>query len=358
MMSRRQILATAPSALLLGLGGCGGGGGSGSESGTATTPSRTRTSLTPGHPALALSDGYAWRNTAGTATCERPVFDAAGMHLTNPGARVQFHSDSRDVTVRLQHTDRMSAEPIFSGAGCVMVDEAPYAHFEATFGQPGEIELNLAFDAIRPRRFEVLLPAIASVEVGAIEVDAAAQVARPATAQRPRWAALGDSITHGLGPSSIERTWACRLARAQGWELLNGGYAGYPCIPGTATALGGTELDIATYNIGTNDWAQQVPLAEFRSNLKLWLSGFRSVQPLIPLYLITPTWFDASRPVPLEAYRQQVREVVAEEASPLTRLIEGPTLAGHDRDRFPDGVHPGDDGSEEMAGALLALLAS
>jgi len=96
-----------------------------------------------------------------------------------------------------------------------------------------------------------------------------------------RYAALGDSLTAGVGADSVEGTFPYQLAKKITGsekikiELLNLGVPGArsaQVISGQLTELEKFQPDLITLFIGTNDMHNWVSLAEFKENFQTILS--------------------------------------------------------------------------------------
>lgn len=82
--------------------------------------------------------------------------------------------------------------------------------------------------------------------------------------------ALGDSITHGIG-AAAEAAYPAQLARATGWNVVNGG------VPGDASAQALARLPalldehrpaLVIISIGGNDFLRRLPEADIEAHLR------------------------------------------------------------------------------------------
>lgn len=357
--SRRQFLAAMSGLALV---GCGGAATRSTISSTPGSQKAVEPSEPVGyaanHPAISYSDAFAVELSSDSARFHRPVSDIWGMEYVSPGSRARFVSNAESVVIQLHYSALLAMPSIYNGVGCVLVDGVLYTTFEQAYGYNGALDVRLDFIGMAPRLIEVLMPYAACVELKRVTLDAGASLlsapARPAI----RCGFYGDSITQGFNAAQVDQTWAYRLSAANNWQMLNGGYAGYPCMPEEGAIFAQTPVDLGIYTIGFNDFFTQTPLASFQANFSEWIRGYRSLLPDLKLYCITPTYSSVSRPIALEAYRQVMRDVLIALDDPMNVLIEGESLSDRDEAAFPDGIHPSDATALQIAEALAARISA
>ncbi len=359
--TRRRVLIALQAQMALGLVGCSSGGGSTAPASSAPKGSATsipQRHYSPDHTAYDYSDHFSSDVSEDAAAFTRMIEDGHGLMHVNPGSRIRFATDSARVGISLRYSARISSHVIFNGVGTVLVNGEVWTTFEREWGDAGDIVVPLEFPDAYVRIIEILLPLSAGVEFLGTTLDGQAMLMKPPLRPALRCGIFGDSISQGLGASRSERSWPFLLGRMKQWQIINGGYAGYPCLPETARAYADAHVDVATYMIGANDFVRQIPLDRFRSRFLQWVLTYRALSPATRLYCVTPTHSLIDRPISLEAYRQIIRETISTTSDPLTSVIDGPSLAPGDTHHFPDGLHPGDDGSERIATSLVASLSA
>jgi lysophospholipase L1-like esterase len=186
-----------------------------------------------------------------------------------------------------------------------------------------------------------------------VEIDGTAAAA-PRTGRR--LVVIGDSISHGFWASDVTRSWPFLVAQATGMELVNLATGGRMCVPADGTMAASCAPDVITYLIGYNEFGQQKDLVDFGARYAQTLANIRAGRPGARVLAITPLWSPNAKPIPLEAYRQAIRDAVAAAADPLVTLVEGLSLMPADPSSLTDTVHPSDAGSASIAQALAALL--
>jgi lysophospholipase L1-like esterase len=296
---------------------------------------------------------------ADKATFVRPIVDS-NFQYANPGARARFVSDSTYVVVRLRYTGKWPTIGGNNAVGAILVDGALSQTFTspAARGIVADKAVALSFGSAIARLIEVVLPYGEDVDFIGIDVLSGSTLspapARPAT----RYVALGDSITHGFSASDVLYSWVYKLAAAKNWQLINCGYGGRRVTATDGTAAGNLNPGVMTYLIGYNDFTSQTPLATFKSTFKSAINNVRAVKPSIKIHCITPTWTPNTNALTIENYRQQIRDALTELANPLNVLIEGNGLATNSTSHFPDGIHPNDAGSDQIATALTSFVSA
>lgn len=175
----------------------------------------------------------------------------------------------------------------------------------------------------------------------------------PAPAGAPLYVACGDSITAGSAYPD-RPTYAALLAVSRGWQCINLAVGGSLCVPDHGERAGLLAPSRVTYLIGYNEFYAQTAPGEFCARYRQFIARLFAVRPEARLAAITPTWSPHVRPIPLEAYREAIRAAVAGDAR--VQLVEGESLARGDLSRFPDGVHPDEAGTLEIAAALARIV--
>ena len=190
----------------------------------------------------------------------------------------------------------------------------------------------------------------------------------PASAARPRWIAYGDSITQGWSVAEASNSWARRIARRYGLELVNLGLAG-SARGETAAAMAVAEAtaDIVTIAWGTNAWATIPTDAEqIRHTMRTFLTTVRQGQPHVPIVVMSPIVRPKAESTPnrlgstlselRSALEESVREFQGASNDGRITLVLGLDLV--EPDELADGLHPNDQGHGTMADRIAPYIES
>ncbi|SDT99014.1 Lysophospholipase L1 [Verrucomicrobium sp. GAS474] len=291
-----------------------------------------------------------------------------GYRWDNPGTRIGFRTDATAIDVLLHSSTRHAATAARNTTLRYRIDGRSEAGWTSTPREPGDTVLRLTSPA--PGTFhdyEVILPYADAVECHGLRLapsndDSEPRLETPPARPAFRYVAYGDSVTHGFTASEASRGYAFRLAEMKGWQLLNMGFGGRSSNPSDAEALGSLAPDLLTVLMGVNDWQSGIPVATYRIQMDAFFFLLRKHLPTTSIYLLTPLWVAPSwKPehaaVPLEAYRQALRDLVSTRRDPHLHLVEGPSLIDPDPALFdPVAVHPNDQGFAQMATWLADII--
>ena len=206
------------------------------------------------------------------------------------------------------------------------------------------------------RDFEIVLPIADRVSFHGLRVPQSAEFHRVHRKRSPIYVAYGDSITQGFWASDPTRSFAYRLAKAKGWQLVNMGFGGRCVSASDVFAVARLKPDVVTVLIGVNDCLDCTSLDDFAEEYSLLLYNIRFFRHGVPITVITPLsvpgkWEGTAE---LERYREVVRRAVQVTKDEAIHLVEGPALIPSDDQYFHDGLHPNDAGFELMAERLAA----
>jgi lysophospholipase L1-like esterase len=207
----------------------------------------------------------------------------------------------------------------------------------------------------------IYLPDPTPITVTSVRADGG--TLEPAAPQ-PRWVVYGDSIAQGWSASDPGLTWPARAGRALGLDPINLGFAGAARgEAGSAAHVAATPADIITLAWGTNCWSM-VPFDEeqMRSTMRAFLETVRAQQPDVPIVVVSPITrpeveqTENVRGATLAQLRAAAEEAVRDFAAESTGvhllpglgLVPGPLLV--------DGVHPGDEGHQLLADAIVLAV--
>jgi lysophospholipase L1-like esterase len=306
----------------------------------------------PTDPVFSYTDCCSVNVTTARARFSRPTIDGQGFETTNPGARVRFEA-SGSLAVNLGYTALVTRTDTYQDVGSIEIDGIEVSTFRspAAEGTPATLTVPVASDG-NAHAVSIVMPYCASVDF-----LGASGVLQPALSPPPvRYAAAGDSITQGFDASRTTKSWPYGVAAANGWQIVNHGYGGRVCVPADGTTVAGLAPGLISYLIGYNDFSAQVPVAAFQANVAAFIRNVRAAS-AAPLFCITPIYSPNAGSIPLEGYRQAIRNAVAAANDPLTMLVEGLDLMPADDTLLQDGVHPNDAGSAAIIASLAPVLA-
>jgi lysophospholipase L1-like esterase len=185
--------------------------------------------------------------------------------------------------------------------------------------------------------------------------------------RQPRWLAYGDSIVEGWVASAPARAWPAVAARRFGLDVVNVGYAGAARGEiASAEQLARVGADVISVSYGTNCW-RLTPhsAAMLRAGAAGFLAVLRQGHPHTPIVVTSPVLRPDAEATPnrlgatlgdlREAVEEAARERISDGDSAL-HLVTGGGVIG--ADLLPDGIHPGDEGHEVLAGVFGGAVAS
>ena len=295
------------------------------------------------------------------------ILDIAGKgyRWDNPGTSIRFQTDAQELVAVLNYSDFHTSATARNGVGVYSVDGIfkPEWSFKTrqkgVLREPETLSVSLATGgAAGLHQYELFLPYGDSVEFAGLRVNAEARFEPDKTKPLVRYVAYGDSITHGFSASDISKTYPFLVAKEKGWQAINLGLGGRSSTAADGKLIGALKADVVTVLMGANDWQGGAPLDRYCTNMVVFISNVRLMQPEVPVYLLTPLWVHSSWNPPgkitdLENYRKVLREIVAARKDPNLYVIEGPELIDPELslfDRVP--LHPNDKGFAMMAERL------
>jgi len=224
------------------------------------------------------------------------------------------------------------------------------------------VGLNLMLNSVNPGQpvtFKIVCPSVSAVAFQGLQIEDTAALFPVAPLNRYRYAAFGDSITHGIGQdawSDLSYPWL--LAETRNWQVFNFGVAGSFATSAFGAMVDDFPFDIATVLWGQNDWNWQNDLPLFTSRCEQFVTDFRAHHPTTALYLITLIASTRTTPSPnngytRENYRQAVRDLVAARVTGGDShifVLEGLSLTS--LTDLSDGVHFSTSGASNFAAAL------
>ena len=183
--------------------------------------------------------------------------------------------------------------------------------------------------------------------------------------EQPRWIAYGDSIAQGWVTSKPDLAWPAVVAREHGLNVFNFGYAGAARgeIASAEQLAKLPPADVITVTHGTNCWTRVPHSAEqMRANTGAFLEVLRQGHPEAPIIVVTPILRADGEAQPnrlgatLPDLRNAMEQAVQELRDDNIAVHDGRDIV--DADRFPDGIHPDDEGHAQLAAVIGPLVAS
>ena len=278
---------------------------------------------------------------------------------TQSGVRIIFKTDSR--TVKPVFTERTDAD--------LRVTTNFYGIYKnGTFtGNVRGDGLVLTSDG-SITEWEIALPIFYGVDFGGLILDDGAKLYKVERSDRPVYAAIGDSITHGAGQSQCgsNGSYPGVLADTNGYLLYNFAVGGSQISPAIAGELEGLDVDIITVLWGYNDWnGLKGDIEEITRRYTSLVSELRRVQPDARIYFIMPTICTnedgtsgkRAPGCPLDDVRNAERSIVQAAIDAGDRnmfIIEGKELTS--TDLLKGGVHFTNDGAARFGKALAGIV--
>lgn len=312
----------------------------------------------PTHPAMSYSDHSGVTVTTERARFLRPmVFNDAYEHCA-PGSRIRFRSDAPSMTVLL-FFNNLNTTAAYNDVFLVFVNGVFYQEIDPTNNRTAHpYAVNLSFGTSQFRTIEILLPYCAGVDHSRVIQDPRYLLLKCLPRPSTRMMCIGDSITQSFSAAGIGQSWTMGVALNKNWELVNMGYGSSRTEHHMAGDDAGTiDPDVIVVMLGYNDFGSQTPLATFKTQYDTLLDNLLE-DTLAKIYVITPLWGSATNTITLAQYRTAIGEVVTAIGSSRITQINGLTLATNSTASFPDGIHPNNAGSTEIATNLAPLLAA
>lgn len=316
----------------------------------------TQTFISPLDPGLSYSEYVGASIDANAARFDRLIINWDG-NLNSPGTRINFASDATKISVQLDYQSTISTP----GAGLFGLEmdgelQALTIGSDTDVGSSYYIVHKAATYQGR-REYSLIFPYGSQVAFQGLRLSGGAPGLLGTTAPRPStlYAAYGDSITHGFQASSTSAGYPYQVGKLQQERVINMGFIGRKITGSDGTGVAFLGADRITIAIGVNDFIGgdiliPTSLADFSFRYDSFIDNVRAVQPTVPIFAITPTWY-SQQSVPnslgldLDDYRQAIRDVVFQStvSDPNLYLIEGTVLVPPGPQYFPN-VHPNDAG--------------
>lgn len=196
-----------------------------------------------------------------------------------------------------------------------------------------------------------------SVKEISLDDDCYIEAVRP----KKKLIAFGDSITHGFDAVRPSNRYVARLAQALDAEEYNKAIGGERFFPKLAELKDELSPDYITVAYGTNDWAGDGTLAQFKDRCKRFLKSLSINYPYSRIFAITPIWRkDMDMPDKFCRFEELdgVIYSLAEDIENVS-VISGIDLVPHDEKLYGDlRLHPNDEGFEHYFKNLYSNIKS
>lgn len=301
--------------------------------------------------ATVYTDYQSLNVTRTRAKMRRIYVDISNYYNAAPGARIRVLTTVPDVKFIFEYDD---PQPVsYNGAFSVLVNDVEQDPIVFPNGS-GEVAIQVI--GTGSRTIEVIMPYGSSWLFKGIQRFNTGTLTAPAARPAKRIACFGDSITNGYFASRAARSWPFLLAGFQSAQLINCGYGSETSAADRGTEAGNLLADITTFCIGYNDFGAQTALATYKANVQQFVDEFRAVHPTGKLYLGGPFYTPNTNTLTPAMYRTQVADVVTSESDPNTILLNTLGASTNAVTSWPDGIHPNNVGSLEIATAFNGAI--
>lgn len=317
--------------------------------------------ISPQDPLVQITDCARVVRTSEATRMDRFIQTASGFRYDNPGARIRFRTDAKNLSARFKFTTQHTRVGAVNSKGLYTVNGKISGSF---LRDPESDEVTVKLSGNNRAKvcdYELIMPYGDSVEFTGLSLGDGKLLpaaARPAF----KYVAFGDSITHGFRAGDISRTYPFIIGEKLQWQVVNMGFGSRTTVPSDGDCIAACGGDIISILIGFNDFYGSKPIADYAQDLKDLIFRIRKLKPDTPIFLITPLW--SSEPawaaskigLKLEDYRKAARQVVAESNDTQLHLIDGLSLMDNFPEMTTDGIHPNDKGFAQIAERLAPIL--
>lgn len=272
--------------------------------------------------------------------------------FSSPGSRIRFNSTHPEVHLLFRTNTPEGGSQ--NGVASVLVNgnEINTYNMPASSGSPYTVVVKGSGN----RLIEFILPYARHVDFLGIRAYGRGQISPPPVRTSYKIAVFGDSITQGFFSSKATKTWAYMLAEMQDAQIINYGFGSSFIDPTAAIAIRNKNPDLVICCTGYNNFAAQTPLASYKASFASFHSNIRATLPTVPIYL-GGLWFTTNTNTLTPAnYRTQISNLVSELADPNTYYVDTLAAATNNVSHWPDGIHPNEEASIEIATFLDNLI--
>lgn len=208
---------------------------------------------------------------------------------------------------------------------------------------------------------EIWLPQAGRIALREVSFDGEAE---PFSPTGPRWITYGSSITQAGGAYGPSETWPALVARTNGWDGVNLGFAGECHLdPIAARTIRDLPAGLISLCLGINIHGGATYSGRtLPGQVESFIATVREGHPRTPLIVITPLSVPdrEGKPNAVGLTLDDVRTCVelGARTDPGVRIIDGRTIlsTAEARALYRDGLHPGPEGYRLLGERLASLL--
>ncbi|MER7248078.1 GDSL-type esterase/lipase family protein [Kribbella sp. NPDC000426] len=225
----------------------------------------------------------------------------------------------------------------------------------------------------KPVEVEIWLPQAGRIALREVSFDRPGRsggvgnesaTAEPLAPTGPRWISYGSSITQAGGAYGPSETWPALVARKNGWDGVNLGFAGECHLdPIAARTIRHLPARLISLCLGINIYGGATYSGRtLPGQVESFIATIRDGHPQTPLVVITPLPAPdrEGKPNAVGLTLDDIRACVefGARTDPGVRVIDGRTILSSDEARalYADEVHPGPDGYRLIGARLAELL--
>ena len=274
--------------------------------------------------------------------------------LNTAGVRFDFYTDSEYVALTYSTGLRSNSRSVtidtyvdgaFGHADDIIPDGGGEGRYRAELVKRGK------------KRVTVYLPHMTELILSSLELSDGASI-EPYTDYTKKVLVCGDSITQGHHTEYASLSYANRLAKTFGWDMLNQAVAGYWFDEKWLDGSIPFKPELITVAFGTNDWYIDDGIEAFERETRAFFARLTAEFASVPVAVITPIWrvnHDTPKSATLDEIRKKITEVAGEFAH--IRVIDAAGFVPHLPEFFADdGVHPNSLGHAEYARGVACEL--
>lgn len=201
-----------------------------------------------------------------------------------------------------------------------------------------------------------------AVELVGIELEAGTDIEELPNVSMPKYFAIGNSITQGVGQGNAGyKAYPFLLGKMLGYETFNLGIGGSKLSSTVANELKGVTANLITILWGFNDWCfESISLSDYVTRYRDLIHKIRINQPYAPLVCIGFINTDQPTPTgqrPINEFRQQLQLLIEEFRAANDENIYYFDASTVDIELM-DGVHPSEQGAATLAQSLNQFIKS
>ena len=225
----------------------------------------------------------------GTVSFNRlPLQHGRKYNLDNPGARMRFRCDAKELSVELTYLQRDDPVRFANGTGVFLIDGKGREEWTFTRADPKNrkveiVKVELPADG-KMHDYELVMPYAERVSANSLKCNEETEFNKPTPRPELRCAFYGDSVTHGATASRIDRCYPFRVGKIKGWQIINLGLGGISWKADAAEKLVQIPMDRLIIALGVNDWQGGRKPEDVGKKVTAVISEFRKAKPDIRLH--------------------------------------------------------------------------